>query len=240
MPKSIDSLFLALFNYRERTASVQAILISDAAESSDRLWQLYSERSYLPDNVAWSILNIFTHWQDKRAKDIAIKLWREGKTFTIDLMTSLQKTTGNSLSNSSIWQSFITLETHEIIDELQILETGFEVLCHCDENRKQRLTFTLRYDEAKALHGMSCTSHCGLVSEGNLEAIEEVAKTIDYAELKTKKSPSSSDHEVTLERECETEDLNGTRLLAVVKAIAQTADNLEKQLIGLDIDWKKA
>lgn len=240
MSTSIESLFLGLFDYRQRTASLQEILIQGSESASDELWKLYDKHSYIPDNVAWSLLNIFTEWRDSKAKDLAVKLWQEGKNFSSDLMRSLQQSTGNTLSNSNIWESFLALEGEEIIDDLTILEDGFEIICHCEENRKQRLSFTLKYDEAQVLHGMDCQSHCGFVSEGNLEAINDVAKTIDYAELKTIPQEGSSDHEVTLNRECDTEDLTGSRLLSVIKAIGQTADNLEKQLLGLDIDWKKA
>ena len=239
MSTSLEALFLGLFDYRQRTESLQEILIQGSETASEDLWSLYEKHSYVPDNVAWALLNIFTEWQDSKAKCLAIKLWQEGKNFTSDLMGALQKTTGNSLANSNIWESFLSLEKEELIDELQILENGFEIICHCEESRKQRLTFTLNYDEAHVLHGMHCQSHCGFVSEGNLEAIKEVASTIDYAELKTLAQEGSTDHEVTLNRDCDTEDLSGPRLLSVIKAVGQTADNLEKQLLGLDIDWKK-
>lgn len=230
----LESLISQLKDFKLRSHAKKEIIKLGPASAGHTL--LHSLNDETPENVRWSIIDIFANWKWEGSKEALIDMLDCYPQLQLDLLRALKEITGLSLeADANLWRK--TLSQPGVFVELQKLFTSEEALdfsihdSYCSVviplpgSRRQQV---LILDKGNFLN---VYTECGEIREDQIKHVNEFNEKLSWAHLTVEKADT---FKVTLTAEVSQDNISAESLKYSVKKLAELADSLEEQLTGKD------
>ena len=231
----IDMLLEDLKSFQTRSGARKALVKLGPEQAGGRLQDLLKKEC--PENVVWSIVDIFTAWQWRESADQLVGLLDVYPSLQMDISRALTSITGLELEpDADLWRRMlespgIFIDLKKAFPDLEnarcvIYDSYCSVVVPLERSRRQEV---LVYEKIEKL---TLYTECGVIAALQVKHVEKFNEELSWAELLVEEA--NGEMKVTMTAEVSQGDISADKLKLHILKIAELADSLEEQLTGKD------